>query len=179
MLTRPDIGGTNVRAALVDCVKGRIESDIESEAIGLDRSPKGFLSLVQKVALRVIQKGKADVVAIAQPGSHDRDGCIFKLAAFPEWGEEKVALAAAVASIFPHVAPPVRVFDDAESAIAGEVFFGSGRLAQTVVTLTLGTGIGSVSSCFVVFLFFPLKNQTQGCFSSARPAVASRSKKLD
>jgi hypothetical protein len=140
-----DVGGTNVRSALVNCANGRLVSQIFSEAVGSDRSPAAFLRVVDRVARCALEAGKkVDVVAIAQPGSHDRDGCIFKLAAFPNWGLEKIPIAATVARCFKDSPPSVHLFDDSESALAAEVFFGAGRLAQTVVTLTLGTGVGSV-----------------------------------
>jgi predicted NBD/HSP70 family sugar kinase len=57
---------------------------------------------------------------------------------------KRVPVAAALQKAITAVAAGcVFVFEDAESAVAGEVHHGAGRLAQTVAAITVGTGIGT------------------------------------
>lgn len=152
-----DLGGTTVRAALVH-VDGRLSGPVFRKLLGTDRSPEGVLAAAWTVVnsvLAAIEGGagnKVAAVAVGQPGHLHPDGSISDLAAFSHWGATRVPVASFLKKKLVETScgnsPPVFVFDDAHSALAGEVSFGAARLARTAVVLTIGTGVGSgVSLC--------------------------------
>lgn len=171
-----DIGGTKVRCGLVHAGTGAIVFRSVCALGDKDRSPAAFLSVVTREIRNSIAfaSGQANeevpnpdkpkrrplnviAVGIGQPGHVAPDGSIQCLAAFPDWGTSLVPLKSAVEQCITTFVseattcavthpPSVFVFDDAESALAGELMFGAARLAPTAVMLTVGTGIGSAVS---------------------------------
>lgn len=140
-----DLGGTNVRCGVVSAA-GKLLGALSRAAIPSgDRSPGSVIATVVAAARAAAVAASSCVsigaVAVAQPGHVNPDGSIDHLAAYPEWGDAHVPIAAALRDAFP--AATVSVNDDAECALAGEVFFGAGRLAKTVAAITVGTGVGS------------------------------------
>ncbi len=145
MVVGVDLGGTHVRAAVIDHT-GRFCSDTARRKI-VDRSAAGVLNLLGEVIDEAIadwrsQSGASaqsvDLIAIGQPGHVEADGSISRLAAFDNWGTAPVPVSSFLRTRHPQVTGGVVVFDDALCASAGEVKFGAGRLARTVVVVTVG-----------------------------------------
>ena len=156
LLVGVDLGGTSVRSVIITAEGVPIGSIQRALLLG-DRSPASVSSQVCDIIKRAVAQLPSerifDVVSIGigQPGFALPDGSITGVAAFTEvWGAGTVVPLAENVTQFLHdeykiTLKPV-VFDDAACALAGEVFFGSGRLANTVVMLTVGTGLGSAVS---------------------------------
>jgi len=136
-----DIGGTNIRAAIINPQSGAIVTDVVKEKV-IDKSPEGFLKLLGDVYDSVVSKFKSPPLAIGvgQPGHIDDNGCVSKMANYPEWGDRTVPIKSFLQkrSGCEHVA----LFNDADALLAAEVFYGAGRLTSTVAMITIGTGIG-------------------------------------
>jgi hypothetical protein len=140
-----DLGGTHIRAAVMDHT-GRFCAAIVRRKI-VDRSAGSVLNLLAEVIDAAIddwrtQTGASaqsvDLIAVGQPGHVEADGSISRLAAFDNWGTAAVPVSSFLRTRFPQVSGGIVVYDDALCASAGEVQFGAGRLARTVVVVTVG-----------------------------------------
>jgi N-acetylmuramic acid 6-phosphate (MurNAc-6-P) etherase/predicted NBD/HSP70 family sugar kinase/GNAT superfamily N-acetyltransferase len=145
-----DLGGTNVRAALV--VNGTLRCPVKRALSG--RSPEAVLTTVCDTVKAVVGEVSAasikiSSISISQPGSVAADGSIGRLAAFDwptnVWVPISLRVLQCVAEARPDLdkTVKVRVFEDAMAACAAEVMAGAGRCARTCVTLVIGTGVGS------------------------------------
>jgi predicted NBD/HSP70 family sugar kinase/ribosomal protein S18 acetylase RimI-like enzyme len=163
-----DLGGTNVRCAIVSSHGGAM-THLTRQVLGDEdatRTPDAILSAIvavveETLALLAAEGGAGDAapiaaIAVGQPGLvNERDGSFSMLAAFPHWRDAEVPVAQHLrdavitqdryAAVFTSAAT-VCVYDDAQSGLAAEVFFGAGRLARTVAAITVGTGVGSAVS---------------------------------
>lgn len=134
-----DLGGTNVSAALADR-EGRILSELKEPT----RSYEGPASVVRRIGdmvnrLAAEAGAKPAGVGIGIPGLVDVSAGITKfLPNLPtQWREVPVA-----ATLQPQVGCPVYILNDARAATLGELTFGRGRDARTMVFFGLGTGVG-------------------------------------
>lgn len=132
-----DIGGSGIKAGLVDAEQG----ELIGERVRVDTpQPAGPDAVVAAVA-EVVAALPADggPVGIGFPGAVV-DGVVMTAANMhPDWIGVRVADAFAAA-----VGRPCAVLNDADAAGLAEVRFGEGRGQDgTVLLLTLGTGIGS------------------------------------
>jgi predicted NBD/HSP70 family sugar kinase/N-acetylmuramic acid 6-phosphate (MurNAc-6-P) etherase/GNAT superfamily N-acetyltransferase len=157
-----DVGGTNVRAAVVRARDGSLVTPVVRQPLGtiagaaaVPTNPAAFLAIVTAVAHDAVRACdpvvRIDAVAVGQPGHVHPDGSIAQLAAFPHWGDTAVPLAAelthAVLTVAaPSPVPPVLVLSDAACALAAEVQYGAGRLARIVAMVTVGTGVGTAAT---------------------------------
>jgi glucokinase len=125
-----DIGGTNMRAALVDehgTVKDREECPSERGAL-------------RDLVRTVLARGDATTAVVGVPGRVDyRDGALeYAPNLPPEWtsdlSEDQLSSAFGV---------DVAVANDADLAAVGEAWFGAGREHDDVAYLTVSTGIGA------------------------------------
>jgi glucokinase len=131
-----DLGGTNIKAALVSedgCLlrKKSIKTNVTS---GRSNVAKKIAELVNEMA-----DGDKDVkVGIGSPGSIDRDRGIVRFSPnLPDWLDFPLAPAVMEQSGF-----EVFVENDAKAAALGEKWFGEGRGSDNFLVLTLGTGVG-------------------------------------
>lgn len=140
-----DLGGTNVRAAVMDR---------QGKTLGSGRAAS---NATEGVARTVTQTAEAARLAIASAGVtkdqiaglgigvpghiEPKEGVILWAPNFYENGQpyRNVALAAPLAA---QVSLPVFMGNDANVAALGEFRFGAGRAVRTMVMVTLGTGIG-------------------------------------
>jgi glucokinase len=129
-----DIGGTNMRAALVDeagAVTAREERDTP-------RDPDA--SVVIDLALEVAKAGAPTRAVIGLPGRIDYGSGVLEYAPnLPQaWREELTE-----SSLSSALGIDVALANDADLAAVGEAWFGAGRTYCDVAYLTISTGIGA------------------------------------
>lgn len=133
-----DVGGTQLKGIAFDST-GRILAE-ETEATVADETRR-WLERARELVRRLLAKCPSPArVGVAAPGlasaEHRRisfmPGRLLGLEGL-DW-EEWLGLGA-----------PVRVFNDAQAALLGEVWLGAGRQSRNVMLLTLGTGVGGAA----------------------------------
>ncbi|MDI6736438.1 MAG: ROK family protein [bacterium] len=135
-----DIGGTNLRVALVD-TSGKIIERWETPT-RVSEGEKIVIRQMIEIIRDMLEKGKVDVgqimgIGIGCPGPLDtKTGVIIDT---PNLGWKNVALKDTIEQEF-HL--PVCVDNDGNLAALGESWLGAGREVNHLVCLTLGTGIG-------------------------------------
>jgi glucokinase len=140
-----DLGGTNVRAAILDK---------QGKRLGAGRAPSMATEGVENTIAQIVHAAKTAIasagvnkdevagIGIGSPGHiDDKNGVILWAPNFYEQGQpyRNVALTAPIAI---QTGLPVLIGNDANVAALGEFRFGAGRAVRTMVMLTLGTGIG-------------------------------------
>ena len=133
-----DIGGSGVKAALVDVDEGSFIGDRRRIT-----TPEGFDfdDIVGTVAALVADLGGADAVGVGFPGvvAHGVVKSPPTAHEYPGWLGRDLGKAIADA-----VDAPTVVLNDADAAGVAEVSFGAGRGRDGLVMIfTLGTGVGS------------------------------------
>jgi polyphosphate glucokinase len=141
-----DIGGSGVKAAVVDVGSGRLLTERLREPTPTPATPEAVCEVVASLVDRV----GASAPAEARGAQGAPVGCtipsvvtdgVVRTAANIDDGWIGVRAAEHLGQL---VGRPVTVLNDADAAGIAEVRFGAGRDAEgTVVVLTLGTGIGS------------------------------------
>jgi len=137
-----DIGGTNLKIALVDG-GGRI---IAKRARPLDaaRGPGSALAEAGDLVGRLLaeaglKRGDAVGAGVGSPGPLDlRTGVIIRSVNLPGWRNVRIQ-----ASLADRLGLPVVLDNDANAAAYGEFWVGAGREGGDLVMLTLGTGVGA------------------------------------
>jgi glucokinase len=144
-----DLGGTNLRAGVVDeagAVRGRARS-----ASGVADGPtvivERMLLAVHEAFGRIEEPGGSSGsallrrirgVGLGAPGPLSaRSGMILETPNFPGWKDVPLA-----AMLSRRLGWPVRLENDAHAAAWGEFWAGAGRGARDLIALTLGTGVG-------------------------------------
>jgi glucokinase len=136
-----DLGGTNIKAALVDDL-GRLVG-FHTEKTHADRGPEDAAARMgQAVHVLARQAGLAmteiAAVGVGSPGPLDlQAGTIVRAGNLVGW--DNFPLRDRVAA---HCGLPVTFANDANAAAFGEFWVGSGREYDSLVLLTLGTGVG-------------------------------------
>jgi glucokinase len=146
-----DLGGTNVRAAVVN-QQGMIEGEPVQQP---SRAQDGFPATLEAIVRTIEQaiqstgaaRGEVAAIGMAVPGHIDSARGVVRWAPnFGEWRGElfhewrEVPLGEAVQQ---RLGIAIRMGNDANLAALGEYYYGSGRgQAKGLVMLTLGTGIG-------------------------------------
>jgi glucokinase len=136
-----DLGGTNLRSALLS-----VDGDILEKRKETTNAPDGWKKVVARVVENIsrqreiaIQRGLlVTAVGVGAPGVIRMDtGVVVKSPNFPDWNnlplrdELEKAL---------HL--PVIIENDANAAALGEQWRGAGRGINSMILLTLGTGVG-------------------------------------
>lgn len=137
-----DLGGTNIKAALVDRL-GRILERAE-QSTRAERGPKAVIADLVEIARRwaapegVRGARRIAGIGLATPGPLDLvRGRIVHAANLPGWKNVRIRDGLARAT-----ALSVILENDANAAAYGEFTAGAGRGCDHVVMLTLGTGVG-------------------------------------
>lgn len=133
-----DVGGTNLKAGLVD-EKGAILA-VERTPLGIFHGPEPFAKTLAELAKAVIRKGgvgPGDIsyVGIGIPGAVE-GGDILYTCNIPM---RNVPLSGLFRQ---HLDLPVLLGNDADCAAVGEWACGAGRGTRNFVIVTLGTGVG-------------------------------------
>jgi glucokinase len=136
-----DLGGTNVRAALVDR-QGRILEDERRPSLA-DGAAETTLAAIHDTVADVLGRHNVHArqvvgIGIGLPGIMDSEtGVVFWSPNFPAWKDVPVPPAVGTP-----LGLPTYILNDARTAALGELQFGAGRGARHMVMITLGTGIG-------------------------------------
>lgn len=135
-----DIGGTNVKVALV-----KADGDVIAQGsvpTAPERGPEIFVKAVADYARQLTRENEIEWATIVGAG--------VGMAAFLDvergWVEESVNLhwrdVPIVELLEKALDKPVRIDNDANVAALGEAWLGAGRKAKTSLCITLGTGVG-------------------------------------
>lgn len=141
-----DVGGSSVKAGLVDVDGGRLTSELLSAPTPAHSTPQALMPVIARLAAQLPAAGP---VGLCFP-SVVKQGKVRTAANIdPSWlGADGARLAASA------IGRPVAFLNDADAAGIAEMRFGSGRgVRGPVVMLTFGTGIGS--ALFVEGILFP------------------------
>lgn len=127
-----DVGGTNLKAGLVD-ETGNI---LTAERIPLNfQGPEAFAATLAELSKKVLREG-VEWVGMGLPGTVDR-GNILYTTNIPM---ENVPLEQLFRQ---HLDMPLLLGNDADCAAVGEFFCGAGKGTQDFAVVTLGTGVGT------------------------------------
>lgn len=137
-----DLGGTNVRAAVVDR-SGKIigEGRTDSKAMaGLEVTVGQIVSAIQEALIdSKVSLAEVGGFGMGVPGTHkSAEGIVLWSPNFKDW--DGVQLLAPISAA---VKLPGCMGNDANVAALGEYAFGAGKGSLCMVMFTLGTGIGS------------------------------------
>ncbi len=136
-----DLGGTNLRTALVDH-NGEI-LDKHKEAT---RAADGWKKIVERLIDNIkrqqgigMEKGvHVSAVGVGAPGVILVDkGIVVKSPNFPDWNNLPLK-----AELEKALNVPVFIENDANAAALGEMWRGAGKDSKSMILLTLGTGVG-------------------------------------
>lgn len=127
-----DLGGTNLRVALVENKKV-----VNRVMHPTPRGAEAIVKLISEQALELAEKGVAGI-AVAAPGTASpKMDRLSKAPNLPELNDYPMA-----AEITELTKIPCIIENDANVYAMGETFFGAARGLHTVVVYTLGTGVG-------------------------------------
>ncbi|HCD50899.1 MAG TPA: ROK family protein [Balneolaceae bacterium] len=131
-----DLGGTNIKAAVVDQEQGIIEQTSTPTHADLGRD-----YLLDRIASTVAELTKADGaigIGMGLPGMVNREQTtIYYAPNLPGWEEVNAA-----EEITKRTGLPCRIENDANIAALGSLHFGVGQKHDDFIILTLGTGVG-------------------------------------
>lgn len=133
-----DVGGTNLKAGLVD-EQGAILA-VERMPLGTFRGPEPFAQTLAELAKAVLRKGGAEpgdiaYVGMGIPGAVEGDDILYTC----NIPMRDVPLSGLFRR---HLDLPVLLGNDADCAAVGEWACGAGRGTRDFVIITLGTGVG-------------------------------------
>ena len=137
-----DVGGTNIKVALVDKSGSIVYSDTVPT-----RAEMGYeytISNIIKAIKDLMKESKAskdmiEGIGFGFPGQIDCDNGIVRLAPnIPGWVD--IPIAQIVSKEFDI---PVKVDNDVRCAALAELNYGAGKGAKNLICITVGTGIGS------------------------------------
>lgn len=134
-----DIGGTHIRANLVD-EKGQTIG-IHKFITGKKRDSKSMVELLaQNIEGLILQKKPSKIIAVGMgvPGIvNPAEGIVYSSPHFPEWHDFPIAQ-----KLSAHISLPVFIDNDAKLIALGESRYGAAQDWNMFLMLTLGTGIG-------------------------------------
>jgi glucokinase len=136
-----DIGGTKIRAGLVDSngIVGKTRSVLTDAKSGPDAVIKQVVDLVSQCLSSNLAGKTVYGIGVGAPGPLDvRTGIVKSMPNLPAWQNYPIR-----DRLEEHVNLPVQVINDADAACLCEYVFGAARGRKNFITLTLGTGIGS------------------------------------
>ena len=134
-----DVGGMSIKGAAVDS-NGRVYETFSMPFIKGEPGEvtiRKLANLVKEYIAAQHLEGKIAGIGIGSPGTLDVEHGVVNYANNLGWNELPVA--ALMQEVLPY---PVRLTNDANAAAYGEAKFGAGKSYETVIMLTLGTGVG-------------------------------------
>ncbi len=136
-----DVGGTNIKAGVVDCNGTPLgKSSVSTEAIKGPENGVVNIKRALKLALKEAGLKLADLkgAGLATPGTMDiPGGLLLEPPNLPGWNYFPIRLKTEEA-----IGVPTVLQNDANAAAYGEFWAGAAREAHSLVFWTLGTGIG-------------------------------------
>ena len=137
-----DVGGTNVKVALVDKTGSIVYSDtVPTRAeMGYEYTISNIIKAIQDLLKESkVAKEAIEGIGFGFPGQIDCDNGIVRLATnIPGW--VNIPIADIVSKEF---GIPVKVDNDVRCAALAELNYGAGKGANNMICITVGTGIGS------------------------------------
>lgn len=134
-----DIGGMSIKGAAVDS-NGRVYEKFSMPFIKGEPGEETIRKLAVIVKEYIAANGLENKIAgigLGSPGTLDIQNGIVNYANNLGWENLHVA------DIFHEILPyPVRLTNDANAASLGEAKFGAGKSYESIIMLTLGTGVG-------------------------------------
>ena len=133
-----DLGGTNIKAALVDTAEARTVATLSKptrDGVFEGDTPRFALTVREIVREFEVQAGLKLRVGLSAPGLANPDGRCIDWMPGRMHGLEKFHWAA-------FLERDCRVLNDAHAALLGEVWAGAAQGTQDAFMLTLGTGVG-------------------------------------
>jgi len=136
-----DLGGTNLRAANIDC-EGRIHERVRTVTPGSKPAADvvaAIAAAVRKCESECAKRGAhLGGISVVIPGSVQVEtGVVFNAPNIPSL--QGYGLAPALATV---LGRPVLLENDANAAALGEMWQGAAQGCRTIICLTLGTGVG-------------------------------------
>ena len=136
-----DIGGTSIKGGVINDRGGIL--DRFSLPVNKYDTPEKTIGELCEIINKIKSKKKfiepISGIGIGSPGIIDYEkGMILSSPNLPTWTNFEI-----VKFIEKNTNLPVEINNDANSAALGEATFGSGKKYNNVITLTLGTGVGS------------------------------------
>lgn len=134
-----DVGGTSVKMGFFDTegnVLDKWEIPTRKEENGKYVLPDVASSILDKISEKLIDKAEIAGVGIGIPGPVDGTGLVRKCANLG-WG-----VVDAKSELSKLLGLPVKVGNDANVAALGEMWKGGGKGYNSIVMVTLGTGVG-------------------------------------
>ncbi len=144
-----DLGGTNIKAAVVDEAKGILfedsqPTDIASGPEGVVRQLALLASDHYQRASELLDTGTFAGIGVGAPGAVDSvRGILSYPPNLPGWG--RVPLRDALQERLEHahgLSAPILIENDANAAAYGEAVYGGGNAFRDFMMVTLGTGVG-------------------------------------
>ena len=137
-----DVGGTNVKIALVDS-DGKIgySNTIPTRAeMGYEYTINNMKQAIRDLMTETKLSAKdIEGIGFGLPGQADfKSGIVRLITNIPGWVE--IPLAKMIEDEF-HI--PIRIDNDVRCAALGELNFGAGKGCENLICITVGTGIGS------------------------------------
>ncbi|MBR3605178.1 MAG: ROK family protein [Candidatus Gastranaerophilales bacterium] len=137
-----DIGGTNVKIALVD-FDGKIvySNTVPTRAeMGYEAGVNNIKQAIKELMQETGENAKSiEAIGFGLPGQIDyKEGIVKNLPNIPGW--VNIPLAKIIEDEF---SIPTRLDNDVRCAALGELNFGAGKGCENLICITVGTGIGS------------------------------------
>ena len=135
-----DLGGTFIKAGIVDDLGNILLSDkVPTESEGGAEVVARNIAAVANKLMRELNLTSSDVVGIGMgvPGMIDTECGVVTYSNNLGWQNFNIA-----ATVEKLTKLPVRIANDANVAALGEYKFGSGKNANSIILITLGTGVG-------------------------------------
>lgn len=137
-----DIGGTNIKIALVD-FDGKIaySNTVPTRAeMGYEAGVNNIKQAIKDLMQETNQDSKTiEAIGFGLPGQIDyKSGIVKNLPNIPGWVD--IPLAKMIEDEF---SIPTRLDNDVRCAALGELNFGAGKGCENLICITVGTGIGS------------------------------------
>lgn len=134
-----DLGGTNIKAALIDCATGVAIATLSKPT--RDGEFSGDVPRFAITVREIVQELESEAgtqkldIGLSAPGLADPDGRCIRLMPGRMHGLEQLDWSS-------FLDRRVNVLNDAHSALLGEVWIGAARGCSDAFMLTLGTGVG-------------------------------------
>ena len=137
-----DIGGTNIKIALVD-FDGKIiySNTVPTRAeMGYEAGVNNIKQAIKELMQETNQDAKTiEAIGFGLPGQIDyKEGIVKNLPNIPGW--VNIPLAKMIEDEF---SIPTKLDNDVRCAALGELNFGAGKGCENLICITVGTGIGS------------------------------------
>jgi glucokinase len=136
-----DLGGTNLRCALVTREGGVLARESHATELGKGRELflSGLLQLIARMKEKAEQEGlELCAVGLAVPGVISGEGVILESVNLVSLQGMKVPEVVSLASGL-----PAHAVNDANAAAIGELRFGAGSGCRSLLMVSIGTGIGA------------------------------------